>query len=131
MISKNFFIRLSLISRKLNFWNLKIGNYPNFKNFLKKNHFLLELQATTFSFTPKNTPIFSESGGRLSKRVRYSDSRDNRDNVNTMARDEDDYDRPARRTLQSSVVMPTIETKSRDAVLSEMKKRETKEENVR
>ena len=44
-----------------------------------------------------------------------------------------DYSPPSRshHTLQSSVVMPTIETKSRAAVISEMKKHENKDDLVR
>ncbi|KAI1715058.1 pinin/SDK/memA/ protein conserved region domain-containing protein [Ditylenchus destructor] len=44
-----------------------------------------------------------------------------------------DYDNepPLKRTLQSSVVMPTIETKSREATISEMKKNTTNGDTVR
>uniref|UniRef100_A0A915DPD8 Pinin/SDK/MemA protein domain-containing protein n=1 Tax=Ditylenchus dipsaci TaxID=166011 RepID=A0A915DPD8_9BILA len=41
------------------------------------------------------------------------------------------YQPPLKRTLQSSVVMPTIETKSRDATITEMKKSEKTGDAVR
>jgi hypothetical protein len=41
------------------------------------------------------------------------------------------YQPPTKRTLQSSVVMPTIETKSREAILTEMKKSEKSGDAVR
>ncbi|KAL3081029.1 hypothetical protein niasHS_000646 [Heterodera schachtii] len=69
--------------------------------------------------------IGPESSDRNAKRGRY-------------AADEGppgDYSPPSsartHRTLQSSVVMPTIETKSRTAVINEMKKNENKEDQVR
>lgn len=36
-----------------------------------------------------------------------------------------------RRTVQSSIVMPAIETKSREAAISELKESEKKEVNIR
>uniref|UniRef100_A0A914C0E0 Pinin/SDK/MemA protein domain-containing protein n=1 Tax=Acrobeloides nanus TaxID=290746 RepID=A0A914C0E0_9BILA len=70
----------------------------------------------------------NEPGGRLLKRVRYSDSREGR---NFHEDDEDDREPPIRRSIQSSVVMPTIETKSREVVLNEMKKKEKREDVAR
>ncbi|VDN30963.1 unnamed protein product [Gongylonema pulchrum] len=42
-----------------------------------------------------------------------------------------DQEDAARRAVQSSIVMPTIETKSREAAISELKGSEKKEVNVR
>lgn len=47
------------------------------------------------------------------------------------ARYDDREDEAVRRTVQSSVVMPAIETKSRKAAISELKGAEKKEVNVR
>lgn len=44
---------------------------------------------------------------------------------------DDRDDEVVRRTVQSSIVMPTIETKSREAAISELKGSEKKEVNVR
>jgi pinin len=44
---------------------------------------------------------------------------------------EHSFQAPVRRTLPSSVVMPTIETKSREATLTEMKKNSSKEDTTR
>ncbi|VDK49234.1 unnamed protein product [Anisakis simplex] len=43
----------------------------------------------------------------------------------------DDNEEETRRTVQSSIVMPTIETKSREAAITELKESEKKEINVR
>lgn len=43
----------------------------------------------------------------------------------------DSHHPPLKRALQSSIVMPTIETKSRAEIITELKKTEKKEDVVR
>jgi len=76
------------------------------------------------------------SGDRFgNKRIRYGGNDEHSGMANNY-RDNRDYSPPSyrpppKRSLQSSVVMPTIETKSRAAIISELKKNETAEDSNR
>ncbi|EFO22869.1 hypothetical protein LOAG_05613 [Loa loa] len=72
-----------------------------------------------------------DSSGPNKRRLVISAENDLYEGSDKRARYDDREDEAVRRTVQSSVVMPAIETKSRKAAISELKGAEKKEVNVR
>ncbi|CAG9536924.1 unnamed protein product [Cercopithifilaria johnstoni] len=72
-----------------------------------------------------------DSSGPNKRRLVISAENDLYEGSDKQARYDDREDEAMRRTVQSSVVMPAIETKSRKAAISELKGAEKKEVNVR
>ncbi|VDK86264.1 unnamed protein product [Litomosoides sigmodontis] len=72
-----------------------------------------------------------DSSGPNKRRLVISAENDLYEGSDKRARYDDKEDEAVRRTVQSSVVMPAIETKSRKAAISELKGAEKKEVNVR
>lgn len=76
--------------------------------------------------------ISTDNNERYGKRIRYgNDYQPGNDNYRESRDYSPPHNRAPRRALASSVVMPTIETKSRAAIITEIKKNETKEDSVR
>lgn len=72
-----------------------------------------------------------DSSGPNKRRLVVSAENDLYEGSDKRAKYDDREDEVVRRTVQSSVVMPTIETKSREAAITELKGTEKKEVNVR
>ncbi|KAK6107642.1 pinin/SDK/memA/ protein conserved region family protein [Brugia pahangi] len=85
-----------------------------------------------YGFERRDARIVSlDSSGPNKRRLVISAENDLYEGSDKRARYDDREDEAVRRTVQSSVVMPAIETKSRKAAISELKGAEKKEVNVR
>ncbi|VDO36156.1 unnamed protein product [Brugia timori] len=85
-----------------------------------------------YGFERRDARVVSlDSSGPNKRRLVISAENDLYEGSDKRARYDDREDEAVRRTVQSSVVMPAIETKSRKAAISELKGAEKKEVNVR